>query len=314
MTVARPLGSIVAAALVTAGLAAQQPPSPPPAGQVFRGGTDTVFLSVTVVDPNGRHVAGLTRTDFLVLEDFVPQKIETFASDPQPIALSLLIDTSTSMEQTLGIAQQAAIGFAKRLGPSDLAQIIDFDSGVVILQEFTRDLSQLEAAIRKTRAGGATALYHALYAALDEQKRVRARSTDELRRQAIVVLSDGEDTSSVIEYEQVLDAAKRSEVVVYAIGLRAKNSLPKRGFNKAEFVLRTLSQETGGRVFFVEDAQQLAGIYAQIADELANQYTIGYTSKNAKRDGAWRRIDVQVTASGAMPRTKSGYYGPTARR
>jgi len=311
MNVARPFGSIVAAALVTAGLAAHQPP---PAGQVFRGGTDTVFLSVTVVDPHGRHVAGLRRDDFQVLEDFVPQTIETFASDPQPIALSLLIDTSTSMEQTIGLAQQAAIGFAKRLGPSDLAQIIDFDNSIVILQEFTREAAQLETAIRKTRAGGSTALYQAIYTALDEQKRVRARTAEELRRQAIVVLSDGEDTSSIIEYEQVLESAKRSEVVVYAIGLRAKNSLPKRGFNIAEFVLRTLSQETGGRVFFIEDARQLASIYDQIADELANQYTIGYTSKNARRDGAWRRINVQVTPPGATARTKSGYYGPTARR
>lgn len=311
MNVARPFGSIVAAALVTAGLAAHQPP---PAGQVFRGGTDTVFLSVTVVDAHARHVAGLRRDDFQVLEDFVPQTIETFASDPQPIALSLLIDTSTSMEQTIGLAQQAAIGFAKRLGPSDLAQIIDFDNSIVILQEFTREAAQLETAIRKTRAGGSTALYQAIYTALDEQKRVRARTADELRRQAIVVLSDGEDTSSIIEYEQVLESAKRSEVVVYAIGLRAKNSLPKRGFNIAEFVLRTLSQETGGRVFFIEDARQLASIYDQIADELANQYTIGYTSKNARRDGAWRRINVQVTPPGATARTKSGYYGPTARR
>jgi len=311
MNVARPFGSIVAAALVTAGLAAHQPPL---AGQVFRGGTDTVFLSVTVVDAHDRHVAGLRRDDFQVLEDFVPQTIETFASDPQPIALSLLIDTSTSMEQTIGLAQQAAIGFAKRLGPSDLAQIIDFDNSIVILQEFTREAAQLETAIRKTRAGGSTALYQAIYTALDEQKRVRARTAEELRRQAIVVLSDGEDTSSIIEYEQVLESAKRSEVVVYAIGLRAKNSLPKRGFNIAEFVLRTLSQETGGRVFFIEDARQLASIYDQIADELANQYTIGYTSKNARRDGAWRRINVQVTPPGATARTKSGYYGPTARR
>jgi Ca-activated chloride channel family protein len=302
---------MVAAALIIASPAARPPPAP---GQVFRGGTDTVFLSVTVVDAHGRHVAGLRRDDFQVLEDFVPQTIETFASDPQPIALSLLIDTSTSMEQTIGLAQQAAIGFAKRLGPSDLAQIIDFDNSIVILQEFTREAAQLETAIRKTRAGGSTALYQAIYTALDEQKRVRARTAEELRRQAIVVLSDGEDTSSIIEYEQVLESAKRSEVVVYAIGLRAKNSLPKRGFNIAEFVLRTLSQETGGRVFFIEDARQLASIYDQIADELANQYTIGYTSKNARRDGAWRRINVQVTPPGATARTKSGYYGPTARR
>jgi Ca-activated chloride channel family protein len=301
-------------ALLIARPGAQSPQQPPAGGQVFRGGTDTVFLSVTVVDPRGHHVAGLTQDDFQVFEESVPQRIETFAAHPQPIALSLLIDTSTSMEQTLPIAQQAAIGFSKRLGPQDQAQVIDFDNSIHILQTFTRDEAQLEAAIRRTRAGGSTSLYQAIYTALDEQKRVRVRSAEELRRQAIVVLSDGEDTSSMLDYEQVLESAKRSEVVVYAIGLRAKNSLPRRGFNNAEFVLRTLSQETGGRVFFVEDAQQLPTIYAQIADELANQYTIGYTSKNQKRDGAWRRITVQVAAPGATARTKSGYYAPTARR
>ena len=299
--------------LVATAVAAQDPQQPP--ASVFRSGTDTVSLSVTVLDAQGRHVSGLTREDFQVFEDFVPQRIETFAGHPQPIALSLLMDTSTSMEQTMPIAQQAAIGFAKRLGPGDVAQIIDFDSGIVILQEFTRDQPLLETAIKRTRAGGSTALYHAIYTALDEQKRVRARNTDELRRQAIVVLSDGEDTSSMIEYEQVLESAKRSEVLVYAIGLRAKNTVPRRGFNEAEFVLRTLSQETGGRAFFVDDAQQLSSIYNQIAEELANQYTIGYTSKNGKRDGAWRRITVQVSsASGATARTKAGYYGPTEKR
>jgi Ca-activated chloride channel family protein len=321
MTMARLACAAALASLVCIGVvhSQQQPPPPPsptqaPASQVFRGGTDTVSLSVTVVDTQGRHVSGLTKDDFQVLEDFVPQRIETFAGHPQPIALSVLMDTSTSMEQTLTIAQQAAIGFAKRLGPSDLAQIIDFDSSIVILQEFTRDQALLETAIKRTRAGGSTALYHAIYTALDEQKRVRARSADELRRQAVVVLSDGEDTSSMIEYEQVLDSAKRSEVVVYAIGLRGKNTVPRRGFNEAEFVLRTLSQETGGRVFFVDDAHQLSSIYSQIADELANQYTIGYTSKNSKRDGTWRRITVNVSAPGATARTKSGYYGPTEKR
>jgi Ca-activated chloride channel family protein len=313
MNVVRASAPLAIVWLAASVLIAQSDQQQPPAS-IFRSGTDTVSLSVTVLDAQGRHVSGLTKDDFQVFEDFVPQRIETFAGHPQPIALSLLMDTSTSMEQTMTIAQQAAIGFAKRLGPGDVAQIIDFDSGIVILQEFTRDQALLEAAIKKTRAGGSTALYHAIYTALDEQKRVRARSADELRRQAIVVLSDGEDTSSMIEYEQVLDSAKRSEVVVYAIGLRAKNNVPRRGFNEAEFVLRTLSQETGGRVFFVDDAQQLASVYSQIAEELANQYTIGYTSKNAKRDGAWRRITVQVSSSGATARTKAGYYGPTEKR
>jgi Ca-activated chloride channel family protein len=126
-----------------------------------------------------------------------------------------------------------------------------------------------------------------------------------------VILSDGEDTSSLIAYEDVLESSKRSEVAVYAIGLRAKTDRPTRGFNEADFVLRTLSQETGGRVFFVDDAAQLPSIYQLIADELANQYTIGYTPKNLKRDGAWRAIVVKVDRPNTVARTKRGYFAPS---
>ena len=113
-----------------------------------------------------------------MLEDGVPQQITNFARDPQPIALSLLIDSSTSMEPKLVIAQEAAIGFARRLSKKDVAQIIDFDSQTQILQTFTTDESLLERAIRRTRAGGSTSLYNALYVGLDELKRLRVATTD----------------------------------------------------------------------------------------------------------------------------------------
>jgi len=248
-----------------------------------------------------------------VYEDGVQQDITYFSRTPQPIALSLLIDTSTSMEFKLVVAQEAAIGFARRLQPADAAQIIDFDSRHEILQTFTNDRALLEQAIRKTQVGGSTSLYNAIYVALSELKRVRAATTDQVRRQAIVVLSDGEDTTSVIAYEDVLEAAKRSEVAVYAIGLRNKQERSKE-FNEAEFVLKTLSQETGGRVFFVEDITQLPAVYQQIADELANQYAMGYTSKNLKKDGAWRAIVVKVNRPNTAARTKRGYFALTTPR
>jgi len=278
--------------------------------QVFRGGTDVVSLNITVTEGE-RLVPGLEQELFAVYEDGVQQTISYFSRTPQPIALSLLIDTSTSMEGKLPVAQEAAIGFAKRLQAKDAAQIIDFDSRHEILQTFTNDPVLLEQAIRRTQVGGSTSLYNAIYVALSELKRVRAASIDEIRRQAIVVLSDGEDTTSLIAYEDVLDAAKRSEVAVYAIGLRSKQDRPTRGFNEAEFVLKTLSQETGGRAFFVEDVAQLPAIYQRIADELANQYAIGYTSKNLKRDGAWRAIVVRVNRPNTAARTKLGYFAPT---
>jgi len=280
--------------------------------QVFRGGTDVVSLNVTVTEGEVL-VPGLEQALFSVYEDGVQQDISYFSRTPQPIALSLLIDTSTSMEHKLVVAQEAAIGFARRLQPTDAAQIIDFDSRHEILQTFTNDRALLEQAIRKTQVGGSTSLYNAIYVALSELKRVRAATPDQIRRQAIVVLSDGEDTTSVIAYEDVLEAAKRSEVAVYAIGLRNKLERSKE-FNEAEFVLKTLSSETGGRAFFVEDVTQLPGIYQRIADELANQYSIGYTSKNLKKDGAWRAIVVKVNRPNTAARTKRGYFAPTIPR
>ena len=124
-------------------------------------------------------------------------------------ALALLIDTSASMETRLSTAQEATIGFARRLRPQDLAEIVDFDSRVVILQPFVNDIPALEQAIRKTSAGGSTSMYNAVYIALKDLKRIVATSTDEIRRQAIVLLSDGEDTSSLLPFEEVLDLAKR---------------------------------------------------------------------------------------------------------
>ena len=137
-------------------------------------------------------------------------------------------------------------------------------------------------------------------------------SEEDVRRQALVVFSDGEDTSSLVSFEEVLDLAKRSETSIYAIALRGVDTQSK-GFREAEYVMKTLASSTGGRSFFPARIDDLAGVYNQIADELASQYTIGYTSKNGRRDGAWRRIVVQVARPSVTPRAKQGYYAPTAR-
>ena len=279
------------------------------AQQVFRGGVDVVSLSVTVMDKDAKYVSGLDRDQFQVFEDGVLQDITYFSRQHQPIALTLLIDTSTSMEAKMRIAQEAAIGFARQLTPADVAAVVEFDSRPQILQTFTSDKALLEAAIRKTAAGGSTSLYNAIYIGLRELQRVRATNADEVRRQAIVVLSDGEDTTSLLSYEEVLELAKRSETAVYSIGLRSRDEASAGGFREAEFVLRTLAQQTGGREFFVDDVKELPAIYQRISDELANQYSMGYTSKNGRRDGAWRRIVVRVDRPDAIARTKQGYYG-----
>lgn len=278
--------------------------------QVFRTGVEMVSLNVTVMDQQQHYVTDLEAKDFTILEDGLKQEISYFNRLSMPIALSLLIDTSASMEQRMSVAQDAAIGFARKLRSQDLAQVVDFDTRVEVLQDFTSDIPSLESAIRATQAGGSTSLHNALYISLKELGKIQAKSEDDVRRRAIVLLSDGEDTSSLVTYEEVLDLAKRSATTIYTIGLQSRESSISKGFREAEFTLRHLAEDTGGRSFFPQRADDLAAIYGVIANELASQYVLGYSSTNQKRDGAWRRLNVQVHRSGAAARTKRGYYAP----
>ena len=271
--------------------------------QVFRAGIEVVSLNVTVTDTQGRYVTDLGQDDFSVFEDGAKQELTYFNRTNLPIALSLLIDSSASMEQRMENAQEAAIGFAKKLRPQDLAQVVDFDSRVEIKLGFTNKVDELEAAIHATSAGGSTALHNAVYIALKELAKIKAKNPDEIRRQAIVVLSDGEDTSSLVTFEEVLELAKRSETAIYTIGLQPRETGALKGFREAEFVLRQLAQETGGRAFFAKQIDELKDVYGQIADELSSQYSMGYASKNPRRDGAFRRIVVQV----ARPNTHGAH-------
>lgn len=281
------------------------------AQQRFRGGVELVSLNVTVME--GTHyVTDLQQEEFEVYEDGARQTLTFFSRVQQPIALAILLDTSASMENKLATAQEAAIGFARRMRPGDAIEVIDFDSQVNILQTFTNDIAALEKAIRQTSVNGSTSLYNAIYISLKDLKKVRAKTSEDIRREAIIVLSDGDDTSSLIEYEEVLDLAKRSETAIYAIGLR-QGDQGRREFKEAEFVLRQLSQETGGRAFFPNSASELPKIYEQISEELSSQYALAYSSRNPLRNGAWRRIAVRVTRPGMTVRTRQGYYGPTGQ-
>jgi Ca-activated chloride channel family protein len=314
----------VAVALVTAKAApgavagAQETAKPAQSPQPqapFRAGIEVVSLNVTVTDGTTRYVTDLNADDFNVFEDGVKQDVTFFNRTNLPIALALLLDTSASMESKLPTAQEAAIGFAKRLRLQDLAEVIDFDSRVVVLANFTNASSDLEQAIHKTSAGGSTSLYNAVYIALKDLKKVIAKKTDEIRRQAIVLLSDGEDTSSLLPFEEVLDLAKRSETAIYAIGLRSADGpgSTSKGFKEAEFVLRQFAQETGGRTYFPSQVADLPAIYGQISEELSSQYTVGYTSRNQRRDGSWRRVVVRVVRPNLTARTKQGYFAPSPK-
>ena len=286
------------------GLSAQQPS--------FRAGVDIVSLNVTVTDAATRYITDLEEADFLVFEDGIKQNVTFFSRRQSPIALSLLLDSSASMEEHLPVLQTAASNFVHKLKSNDIAQVIDFDSRVEIRQGFTGNQGELDTAISQLAAGGSTSLHNAIYIALKELRKVRAVNEEDVRRQALIVFSDGEDTSSLVSFDEVLDLAKRSETSIYTIALRGAD-VQAKGFREAEFVMRTLAQETGGRAFFPAKIDDLNGVYTQIADELASQYTLGYTSANPRRDGAWRRIVVQLLRPNVTPRTKKGYYAPTVR-
>jgi Ca-activated chloride channel family protein len=251
------LAALLAAAGATA-LNAQQ-------GNRIRSGVELVSLNVTVTDGTNKYATDLNQEDFEVFEDGAKQKLTFFSRTQQPISLAILLDTSASMDERMGIAQEAAIGFAKQLHKDDQAEVVDFDSQVRILSPFTNDAAALEKAIRATTPNGSTSLYNAIYISLKELKKTKVAAASEIRRQAIVLLSDGDDTSSLIEFDEVLDLAKRSETSIYAIGLAQGDRAARAHMGRA-FVSK-LASETGGRAFFPTDARELAKIYQTIWDE-----------------------------------------------
>jgi Ca-activated chloride channel family protein len=265
------------------------------------------LLNVTVTDANGRFVGDLTPDDFRVLEEGRPQTITFFSPALVPLSVSLLMDTSSSMDDRMPWAQQAAADFVSRLRPADVAEVVSFDSRVEVLQPFTNDKTLLDAAIRRTKAGGSTALYNAVYIALKQTGRLRPAATEDIRRHVIVLLSDGEDTSSIVGFDQMLDLAKRSQTVIYTIGLGLEETTATKR-SETDFLLRQLSLETGGRLFTPKRPEDLLDVYGRIAQELTSQYLIGYLSTDVSPTTGWRRIAVTVRRPNVQARTRSGYY------
>jgi Ca-activated chloride channel family protein len=242
----------------------QAPPSQ--AATTFRSSVDLIALNVTVTDPSNRYLTDLTADDFLVYEDSVKQNIGYFSRTSLSLSVSLLLDSSASMDDKMRTTQEAASGFVQSLRPEDQAEVIDFDSRVNVLAPFTSSRADLEKAISSTVAGGSTSLYTAVYIALRELQNTEARGIENLRRQAVIVLSDGEDTSSLVSFDEVLELAKRSETAIYAIGIRSKQPVSGRGgYGEADYALRQLTSQTGGRVFFPTAVEELKPIYALIS-------------------------------------------------
>jgi Ca-activated chloride channel family protein len=278
----------------------------------FRSTIDLVMLNVTVTGPGGRYVSDLSADDFEVIEDGRPQEVAFFSPANVPLSVSLVLDTSSSMDDEMALSKQAAMDFVARLRPGDVAELVTFDSRVDVLQPMTSDRSLLEGAIQRMRAGGATALYNAVYIVLKQLEKIKPATGDDVRRQVILVLSDGEDTASLVTFDQLLDSAKRSQTVIYTVGLGLEGlTTTMLTRSDGEFGLRQLAQETGGRLFMPKRPTELADVYTQIANELTNQYIVGYLSNNAGTGGAWRRVAVRVRRPNLQARTRAGYFAAT---
>ena len=317
------IGSTLVVVFATAAAAQTPPPADPSQPlqpsqpSVFRAGASLVALNVTVTD-GARLVPGLQLDDFAVYEDGVLQRVQFFESKETPIDLILLLDTSASMSDKMPVVQEAAIGFLRTLRADDRGAVVTFGDNVNIVQELTNDRGLLENGVRQAHPRGSTALNNALYVAMKQFAR-SARQSGDLRRQAIAVLSDGEDTSSVIGFDDVLEMARKSGINIYTICLQNQYSLARletgrRYFSTSDYAMKTLAQETGAQSYFPQTVQELKGIYGRISDELSTQYSIGYSPSNTRPDGRFRRIIVKIIAHPEFrPRARIGYTAEGVR-
>jgi VWFA-related protein len=277
----------------------------------FRSAVDLVSLNVIVTDNHDRFVTGLAEKDFAVFEDGVPQNVTYFARTDVPLDLAILLDLSSSMSDKLATVQEAAVGFASHLRPGDRVTIVGVKDTARVLHDLDGDVAGACEAIRRTMASGGTALYNGLYTTIKQMQKVHTADGGEIRRQAIAVLTDGDDTTSIVTYDDVLALAKQAGIAIYTITLKSQypSALLRaiHDSSEADFAMKALAQETGARSFFPTDISQLAGVYSSITNELASQYALGYTSTNPKRDGAFRRIFVRVDEPNVRVRTRSGY-------
>ncbi len=241
-----------------------------------------VVLDVSVRDDKRRVVTGLSAGDFTVTEENRPQKVLSVSPDKRPVLVALLLDTSGSMRDRLKEAQEAACRFTATLGDADRAFVVQFDDQVTLLEDITSDRDAMCRAVRGTTAVGETELWDAIHAS----NRVIHESPSE--RRAMVLLTDGDDTGSRLTWDEIFEEARLNDVTFYAIGLDVEALSGARGR------LEKLAEETGGRAFCVKKADELAGIYELIAEELRTLYQLVYASDNQVFDNRFLKIKIEV--------------------
>jgi VWFA-related protein len=309
--------------VVAATAQAQQPkskPSPTPPLYDQDETSITTFirrvrLPITVVDKKGQFVPGLTRNDFLVLEDKVQQQIETFSDDlgqAYPLYVAVLMDTSPSTAGKLKFEQESAMNFIQTVvrPRKDRVLFATFDHEISLKQDFTDKLDLLDRAVFSVKkTGNQTALFDAIWQFCDEKMRSAQG------RRVLVVITDGDDTYSRADLRDAIDIAQRTETTIFSISTKAGFMSTVPGVeagqvkDKGDRDLTTLAEETGGTAFFTGDMLSLERSFTKISKELRAQYLVTYKPVNDRYDGSFRRIEVKLAQgrNGLKVRTKHGY-------
>jgi Ca-activated chloride channel family protein len=286
--------------MVVIASAQTQPPEKPPE-TIFRSDTDLVPLNVSVFDASGQVIKGLPKSSFTVFENNVKQEISVFRQEDVPVSLGLLIDSSASMANKKDRVASAAVAMVKASNPDDEVFILDFNEEANIVQDFTSDLVSLEKSLRNIRTKGETAMRDAALLGMDHLRGKARRD-----KKVLVIITDGEDNSSISTQQHVIDEAHQNNTIVYAIGLLGEEQ-PKNA-ERARAQLEELTLATGGRSWFLADVSAIAAVMPEIAHEIRNQYVIAYKPSDPAKDGKFRTIRVEVNVPGATVRTRSGYY------
>ena len=280
--------------------------------RLFRSGIELVTLHVTVIDKSREYLTDLKPADFAVFENGRRQDVAFFQRRGLPLAVALLFDTSGSMHSALPALQRAAAEFVRALDPEDVVSVMSFGDTLRMLQDFTADRPAVDRAIRDAPAGGGTALNAAVYVALTELTTTRGVSQDDgvPRRCVLVLLSDGNDTESLVGFDDVLALAARRDVAIYSIRLERPTPAVREP-DQGRSALERLAAQTGGRAFFPQQRYALRTVFRDIRRELASQYALAYEPRGPRDSRAFRTLSVLVSAPNAIARTRRGYLsGP----
>jgi len=268
---------------------------------------DLVLVPVTITDPMNRLVTGLEENDFFVYENNSIQKLKTFSCEDAPVSIGIIFDLSGSMTSKLIRARDSILQFMKTANPQDEFFVIGFNDRPELIEDFTSSIEDIEARLQTVRAGHRTALLDAIYYGMDKMK------TAKHERKALLVVSDGGDNRSRYTEGEVKAQVRESDVEIYSIGIFDPYA-PTTEERMGPVLLNDLSEETGGRMFRVDDLADMGDIAIKISTELRNQYVLGYNPTSMQRDGKWRKVKVKLVPPQGLPpltvHARTGYYAP----